>query len=256
MNCPKCNATVPEDAQFCGVCGFKFEEDQAPTVGSPAGSTAAPTSYGPSTQGLVSGSLSDGWAAFKSSPGVLVGMLIVLMIISGLVEAILKSSLGDSGVYQSFSGLWSLVQNVLAAGFVFSSLKIVRGEDVAFGELFAGFNKFLPIFLAALLVSIAVLVGLVLLVVPGIILALGLSQWMLLIMDRDAGAMDSLKASWEMMRGYKVSLFILGLALIGINLLGALALVVGLLVSLPFSACAGAAFYERVMAQNPPQIGG
>jgi uncharacterized membrane protein len=89
-----------------------------------------------------------------------------------------------------------------------------------------------------------------LLILPGVIVALGLSQAGYLIFDRGMGGLDALKSSWKLMIGYRQRLFLLTLALLGINLLGLLALCIGLLVTAPLTTVILAVFYERVRQWN------
>jgi len=181
-------------------------------------------------------------------------MFIVFSIISGVGQGIIGNIFAEGTVQKNlFKQLFNLlVGNIIFAGFYFSLVKMVRGDKVKFGELFSGFKFYLPLVLAYILCLIAILIGLVLLIVPGIILSLGLSMYLYLIMDRGEGAVSSLKKSWAMMKGYKGKMFVFSLLMVGVNILGALALLVGLFVSLPVSFCAFASFYNRMLVLNPP----
>ena len=53
-------------------------------------------------------------------------------------------------------------------------------------------------------------------------------------------------ASWEMLRGYKWSMFGMGVLLGLINMLGALCLGVGVFFTAPMSAVATVIFYEKI----------
>ena len=65
-------------------------------------------------------------------------------------------------------------------------LRLVRGDSsVSFGDLFKGFSKFLPLLLTFFMVTLATIVGFVLLVVPGVIIMLGLWPAYLLVMEDD-----------------------------------------------------------------------
>jgi len=67
-----------------------------------------------------------------------------------------------------------------------------------------------------------------------------------LVIDRGLGPIESMKESWRVTKGNKWQLFLLFLALIGINLLGVAALVVGLLVSVPITMLAAAHAYRTL----------
>lgn len=255
MNCAKCNASLPEESTFCGVCGYKVEAPQIEEVAAVAPAPVAETEHAPQA-GIIGGSITEGWEAFKKRSGLMVGMLVVVAVVMAIANSLIVKVFGSpgGGTHSIATQVWALVQNVLSAGMIYSILKVLRDEEVAFGELFSGFSRFVPLVIAYILMILAVILGLIALVVPGIILALGLSQYMLLIMDKDAGAVEALKGSWQMMRGYKWSYFGLGLCLIGINILGLLALGIGLLVTIPVSLAAVTAFYNRVLVENPPSL--
>ncbi len=121
-------------------------------------------------------------------------------------------------------------------------------EHVQIGDLWnpAPFWRFLG---TEIIFSIAVFVGLLLLVVPGIILALGFGFAFYIVVERGAGPIKSLEESWRITRGYKWQLLGLTLAIIGINLLGAIAFLVGLLVSVPVSWLAITHAYRTLQAR-------
>ena len=74
--------------------------------------------------------------------------------------------------------------------------------------------------------------------VPGIIIAMGLAFVPYLVVERGLGPIDAIKESWRITKGHKWQLFLLVLALLGINLLGLLALVVGIFVAIPVTMIA------------------
>ena len=99
---------------------------------------------------------------------------------------------------------------------------------------------------AHILTVIAVAIGFLLLVVPGIILAIGLSFVPYLVVDRGLGPIEALKESWRITKGHKWQLLLLLLALVGINLLGVLALIVGIFVTVPITMLAFAHAYRTI----------
>lgn len=205
---------------------------------------------------MVGASIKDGWAAFNRSAWTMVGALFLVGIVNGLVGGI-GNGLMDDGKATTASGLWSvlgwLATFPLAAGMSFLMLRLVRGEPGAGIEtLIAGYRRYLALLGAWILMCVIVVIGFVLLIVPGIVASLGLAQAPMLVLDKGLGPVDALKASWAMMRGYKIDAFLLGLACAAIVLAGALALLVGLIVAVPVVSAAGAAFYDRVLAANPP----
>ena len=108
---------------------------------------------------------------------------------------------------------------------------------------------------AHILTVIAVVLGFLVLVVPGIILAIGLSFVPYLVVDRGLGPIEALKESWRITKGHKWQLLLLFLALVGINLLGVLALIVGIFVTVPITMLAFAHAYRRSPPRRPALTG-
>jgi uncharacterized membrane protein len=109
------------------------------------------------------------------------------------------------------------------------------------------FWKFLGV---TILLTLAVAIGLILLIVPGIIFGLMFMFATFVVIERELGPIDAMNESHRITRGHKWQLFGFMLLLLLINLLGLLALVVGLLVSIPVSTLAFVHAY-RVLAGKP-----
>lgn len=146
---------------------------------------------------------------------------------------------------------WTLlclvVGPVLRGGYDLAMLRAYRGDDsVTFGDLFAGVPKALPLFLTGLLFSLAIVVGLVFCIVPGVILGLGLWPAFLLVMEDDLDAVSALKGAWALTSGHKLQLLILGLACGVVTLMGLLACCVGIFVAGPVAQLAWVGAYDEM----------
>ena len=94
--------------------------------------------------------LQVGFNHFRSAPGIL--------IIYSIVAAVALSN--------PVSGL--LLGGPLVTGYYIAVLRLRNNGRVEFADLFKGFDQFRPLFLLNLLVSAVVLLGFMLLVIPGI----------------------------------------------------------------------------------------
>jgi len=198
----------------------------------------------PYTPNLSIGHLfSRSWPLFKENMGVIVGAYVVYLLITGLISDPNPAD-EDSG------GLFSLIAFViagpLAAGLYSMMLHVQRREPVAFADLFDGFREFGRAFGVYALTTIAVVVGLVLLIVPGIILAVGLWPGLYLVMDTDLGVMDTLREAWDMTKGYRLQLFGVGLVLFFFTLAGLIALGIGIFFTGALATLVAAAVYEEL----------
>ena len=145
-----------------------------------------------------------------------------------------------------------LIAGPLAVGGAYFALNIVRDQVAQTDDLFFSFNNNLSnSILAYLLVVAFALIGFVLLIIPGIIVALALSQtWFILAENPSMDSYDAIMGSKKMMDGYKFKLFKIQLRLLGLGLLCLLTLGIGFLWLLPYQYVVYAKFYEEVKAAN------
>ncbi len=113
-------------------------------------------------------------------------------------------------------------------------LSIARGDRVELGQLFAGGRYFLRIIGASMIAGFALMLGLLLLIVPGIFLFLVFWPFYWLIVDRDAGVFDSFRLAQEISKGNKATVFVLAFVAIALTILSALPCGLGLLFTIPF----------------------
>lgn len=145
-----------------------------------------------------------------------------------------------------------LMAGPLAVGAAFFALNIVKDQAAKTDDLFFSFNNNLGnSILAYLLVLVFAFIGFILLIIPGIIVALALSQtWFILAENPSMDSYDAIIKSKNMMKGYKWQYFKIGLRLFGLGLLCLLTLGVGFLWLIPYQYVVYAKFYEEVKAAN------
>jgi hypothetical protein len=102
------------------------------------------------------------------------------------------------------------------------TLKAVRKKKYKIREVFSVFKRrnYLDIVLGGVLSIIFTVLGLILLIIPGIIVAIRLSFVPYLLFDKEMKAMEAIKKSWKLTRGYSWKI-------LGISLLGVLIFLVG-----------------------------
>jgi hypothetical protein len=121
----------------------------------------------------------------------------------------------------------------LAGGLYNAAFKQVRGEQIAFGDLFSGGQYFARILGAGVLVGIAAAIGSVLCFIPGLIVS-GLAFLTYpMIVEGGKGTIDAIKASIEVTKKQWVMFTIFAIALGFIAGAGAIACGVGALATYP-----------------------
>ena len=88
-------------------------------------------------------------------------------------------------------------------------------------------------------------VGTLLLIVPGIIFGLMFMFYGYVMIEKGLGPIDALKESKRLTDGVRWKLFLFSLLVIGLNLLGVLALLIGVLVTMTITFIALAHLYRQ-----------
>ena len=167
------------------------------------------------------------------------------------ISIMVTAPMGDGAMSYSTQGIWELLCLPLGWGFTVYFLNLIRDEDISYGRLFDGYKDFLRIFLAGFLVTLAVIIGFILLIVPGIYLALMFSQTEFILKDdKEIGAIDAMKKSAKMMEEHKGELFLLILSFFGWFLLCILTLGIGFLFLGPYFNTALAHYYEDLKKEQ------
>lgn len=113
--------------------------------------------------------------------------------------------------------------------------------------LFKGFERFADTLVAGLLYTLAVGIGLCLLIVPGIILSCGLGlTFFIMVDDANISGTDALQQSWNMMKGHKWEFFCLNFRFIGWILLSILTCGIGFIFLTPYMVAACQNFYRKL----------
>ncbi len=204
--------------------------------------------------------VSLGWERFKQSWAVLFFSYALLTVILQVVSRIATMIVGTttdfrSAQYWSAIGASSVVSWVVTAffrpGLVRIWLAAARGQSPSFGTLFTGFDRFLPMLALTLIMQIAIGVGMALLIVPGVILALGFFCAEYFVVEAKMGPIDAMKASWDATKGQKGDVLLLALAGFGLGMLGVLMCGVGMFATFPIFEVAAAAAYTRMSGMEP-----
>ncbi|MFF3063154.1 hypothetical protein ACFVQ3_01235 [Oerskovia sp. NPDC057915] len=232
-----------------------------PPPGQPAYAGAAPFSVGDA--------IGFGWKKFWANPGPwILAMLIFLLInvifswisggfnqfseyrTDGFTDTSMGAALGLGFVGTLLSIVGVIISYLIAAFYSRGALDETQGRkpDVAAFFRIANVGNVL---LAAFLVAVMTIVGTILCVLPGIAVAIFSAFVYYFTLDKEQDAITAIKSSWSLVSKNFGSVFLLLLALFGINILGFLVCLVGLLVTLPLSYIAVAYAYRRLVGEQP-----
>lgn len=191
--------------------------------------------------------IKSGRAFVAEEWGLIVMAVLGVPAIVTIVSSVLQKLLGDSPLSFVVSIASAAVSLLVTLGSIHITLALVDGRATSISELFSRSNLFWRFLWASILYGFAIVIGFILLIVPGVYMALKYGFYGYVIVDRpEFSAIDALKESARLTDGIKWKLFSFYLALIGINVLGALALGIGLLYTIPVSSMATVALYRSL----------
>jgi Predicted integral membrane protein len=175
------------------------------------------------------------------------GLAIVTFLIFTLLTTATGSVRPHGSILTLSTTLTLIIGGPLALGAAIFSLSISRGKEARLEQIFQGFNSFSTAFVAYILIILYVLLWALLLIVPGIIAALGYYMTFYILADDPLiKPQDALKKSKSMMDGYKLKLFYLGLRFFLLALLCILTLGIGFLWLIPYVHVTMAKFYDDI----------
>ncbi len=172
-------------------------------------------------------------------------------IIAFALIAILQLLLGSN---KFLSLLNILLSGAFSLGLSYFFLRLSRQQaPLEASDVFSGFKRYGDALFAGVLIGAIVLLGVVLLIVPGIIAALALSQTYNIMNDNpNMSVPDALRKSHELMKGHRTDYFLFNLSFIGWALLCILTLGLGFLILGPYISTSNAVYYNYLIAQNKP----
>ncbi len=200
----------------------------------------------------VSSFIRFGWETFKKRPWFLIGATALFFVIgqvasfvmgfvTGLFDGLTGAAVG--GVVGFVAGF--VVQSLISMGWIAFFIKAHDDVSTVTISNFWHPQNLLNYIGVTILYALIVLLGFVLLVVPGIIAAIIFMFAFYLVVDKGLGPIEALKESARITKGNRLRLLALVGALALVSLLGLLALVLGLLVAVPLTALAYVCAYRR-----------
>ncbi|NOR77557.1 MAG: DUF975 family protein [Methanophagales archaeon] len=198
----------------------------------------------------ISEAIHFGWNTMKSNLGFFIGLLIFVFLFTSL-SSIIAAKATEANI---FLGLIFYIADfslsiIISIGLVKIALRFCDNEKGRFADIFSQYPLFPQYLVGSILYGLIVFAGTILLIIPGIIWGIQFCFYDYFIVDKGLGPIEALKRSSAITRGVKWDLFGFFLILSGINLLGALCLLIGLFVTIPTTMVALAFVYRKLMAQ-------
>jgi hypothetical protein len=160
------------------------------------------------------------------------------------------------GVLALVLGIFALIYMLLVVPvFKFGAdimyVHAVRGNRPEFETLIKGFKEhYLYIVLARLLTTALTMMAMMLLIVPGIIVACRLSFVSYLMMDRKLDPIIAVEESWRLTKGHGWTIFAMGFVSFFILILGFAMLFVGIIPAIMWIKSSFASLYEAALTEK------
>lgn len=197
-----------------------------------------------------------GWETFRKRPGFFVGVTLIIGLVSFLTGAVAGMfGAGDGGIIGG--AIQFLVSALVDLGVTTLMLKVYDSvESAHFGDLWSP-KLYIPYLGVTILVGIAVGIwfvlsyilgplGMLIAIIPAAIAALTFMFAKFLVVDRKLGPVEAMKESMRITKGRYGSLILFVIAIAVMNFIGALALLVGLLITVPVSGIAVVYVYRTI----------
>jgi uncharacterized membrane protein len=189
----------------------------------------APWTPRPGIQASAGRWIGEGWALVKADLGNYVVVSLLFAILSGV----------------------PLIQGPLIAGFHIFTMKKLMGRNAEFGDLFKGFNYFVPALVASLLIALFTFAGTLLCLIPGLVVAAMYKFTYLFIVDKRMDFWPAMQASHAVVKNDYFGFTIFLILAFLVNVLGFLCCIVGLLVTIPLTFAAITVAYKEIVGFEP-----
>jgi uncharacterized membrane protein len=179
-------------------------------------------------------SIRFGWETFKKRPWFLIGAAFVYFVVVGVLSSIFNEIVSQGGVLELVGVIARFALQMLA-GMGSVSFALKAHDDIEHVSIMDFWHPrpFWKYTGTTVLFGIILVVGLILVIIPGIIWGIMFGYSMFLVIDKQMSPMDALKESKRITYGYKWELLLLGVFSALTVIVGVVCLGVGLLVAYP-----------------------
>jgi hypothetical protein len=186
--------------------------------------------------------ISQGLEVFKQCFGNMIGFTLLFAVIN-IVLALIP-------ILGSIAG--TIIGAPLAAGFTFVGLAVIRKQPYVFKDFFKGISNkyFIPIFLTSLVGGAITALGFILLIIPGIYIAICYTFAIQIAIDWDLDFWEALEMSRKVITRKWLSMFLFVSVLGLINMVGILLLGIGVLFTAPLTICAVLVAYNDILGNT------
>lgn len=189
---------------------------------------------------------------YKSYASFIIGAVLTFIVLAVVPQIYFMMRAPENPTMQTqfFSFLLTAVQLFLSLGFTKLMLLLVQDAYVTVADMFNNFRIFLSYFVASFIYGLTVSVGLFLLIAPGIWIAIRFQFFPYFIIENGDSSFTALQKSYNLSQDLLLELFVFGVAVVFLNLIGALLLGVGVIFTYPLTTMATAIIYRSLIEES------
>lgn len=201
----------------------------------------------------ITGLLKEAYNRSEGVKGTIIGAFLIYMIVTVLVTGVLEL------IFPSGNSIISgLIQTLISApiivpigiGIFFLGINRARGLEIDIPSIFNYYSMIVPITIAFVLIYIALTIGFVLLVIPGIYLLISYSFAYPLLVDKELGPWEAMETSRKIVTKQWFKFFGLAIASTLFLLVSAIPLGIGLIWSIPTVYIAYGLLYHNMFDEE------
>ncbi|WP_369959882.1 hypothetical protein [Pseudomonas benzenivorans] len=207
--------------------------------------------------------LGESWQLVKGTKGIIVGGFLVFYVVMLVASLVLGGVFGILGVVSEGSAgaiigelLVGMLASALAypfmAGINMVGIRRAAGQPISFNEIFSHFGRTLPLVITAVIMTLLVYAGMLLLILPGLYLGVAYMLAIPLVVERGLSPWQALETSRKAITQHWFKVFGLFLLLGLITLISMIPLGIGLVWSIPLFVIAMGVLYRTIFGVLPP----
>jgi uncharacterized membrane protein len=207
--------------------------------------------------------LGEAWQRTKGTKGIIIGGFLVFYVVLLVVSFVLGGILGIFGALSESPitvVIGELVIGILAsamaypfmAGINMVGIRRAADQAISFNEIFSHFGRTVPLVITAIVMMLLIYLGMLLLIIPGLYLAIAYMLAIPLVVERGLSPWQALEASRKAIGQHWFKAFGLFLLLGLITLVSAIPLGIGLVWSIPLFVIAMGVLYRTIFGVLPP----
>jgi uncharacterized membrane protein len=185
--------------------------------------------------------LKKGWELFTKEAGPAVVFSVITVIAYAAATVLIPFGIGGT-----------VVIFPLVAGFIIIALMLCRNQKTEFVRFFWGFRHLVPLLLFTIVSTTFILVGIMLLVVPGIYATVAYLFAPYLIVDKNIDFWPAMEVSRRKVNRHWFGIAAFCVVLLAINIIACIPFFMGLFVTLPWTIYASAIAYEDIFKEDSP----